>query len=1103
MSREFTKEQRHAIESREQNLLVSASAGSGKTTVMIERVLSLIEEGASLENMVICTFTRSAAADMRDKLQNALLKRVGDGTAFSEIAERELLLLPTAEISTLHSWCQRLIRNYFYVIGADPAFEIADEDEAETMLSSAIDDTIEEKIASGDEDFVEFYDIMLSGRTDDALKKLIRTVYGYTEAQADPETWLTESALNGLTDPRLSESVIESAVEKLNGQIKNHILPSARNLLVRTKEANFKRNCAAVEQFVDNMETGEDKPIPKVSGKTPDGCKELNEEYKVLKKAHTDVKEKIKRYEETPRPNDRVAKFTRVLLGLVSVVTEKYAEDKRRHARLDYSDLEHLTVKIVENPERAEDIRARYRYIFVDEYQDINPLQERILSALKSASLFLVGDVKQSIYAFRMCDPNIFLHKYAHYEESNFAKPIELNANFRSTTEILDYVNRVFCPLMTEKFGKISYESTARLTSGAGLTGGKVSLNLITKGGRQPKIGIYSVIEDTSEDLSNAEAEANRVVADIAELLESGFVRYKGEDGSDKTRPVEYGDIAVLSATRGLRQGLIHAKLKKIGINASLSDALEFTSVPEITKLTEFMKYIVFGSDDVALVSILLSPIADLTEDELALVRMTGKQDEERFFVLCENYAEKNTDETARKLREFFALCERYRGYARTHSACEFVGKLVAEKNWFPRVEAGDDPDVKTDTLTAFLDHLASSRYGASVYTYVEYLASAEAQAERKPAVDAVNIMTIHASKGLEFPFVFFVDTAHEFNIRETYGRVQLDDTMGVCMKNFDEKARTISENKLTLAAGIKKRRALQEEQMRLLYVAITRSKQGLYIYATVGESIVEAIKEGAQGFDPEYGDCFFDWLVPTFPIYGYSVYRAEDCKAVQENEQTIIAHAPDDEFVRVLNRYYDAPKKNAPKHVGIKKSVTAIGKDAEDDTVQEYMAGADDDRALEKGNAYHRAMEKADYSLTAESAVKKLRDTEPSFALVDEAEFVTAFNAVKNRIGNRKIYREKQFVYNPGGTIIQGVIDLLVTDGKTYEVIDYKTSQLKTIESGTYNTQLAAYALAAEEITGMPVEKVSIYSFRAGRFFDADPATIASIKTDIKLGKI
>ena len=181
----FTKEQNQAITSRERNLLVSASAGSGKTTVMIERILSLIEDGASLENMVVCTFTRSAASDMRDKLQNALLKRVGDGTEFSEVAERELLLLPTAEISTLHSWCQRLIRNYFYVIGADPAFEIADEEESGAMLNAAVDEAVEEKIAAGDADFNEFYDVMLSGRTDYALKKLVREVYYYAEAQSE------------------------------------------------------------------------------------------------------------------------------------------------------------------------------------------------------------------------------------------------------------------------------------------------------------------------------------------------------------------------------------------------------------------------------------------------------------------------------------------------------------------------------------------------------------------------------------------------------------------------------------------------------------------------------------------------------------------------------------------------------------------------------------------------------------------------------------------------------------------------------------------------------------------------------------------------------
>ena len=1092
----FTEEQNQAINSREKKLLVSASAGSGKTTVMIRRILSLIEEGASLENMVVCTFTRSAAADMRDKLQNALLKSVDDGSEFAAIAERELLLLPTAEISTLHSWCQRLIRTYFYVIGADPAFEIADEEEANAMLSEAIDEAVEEKIADGDADFTEFYDVMLSGRTDHALKKLVREVYHYAEAQSDPEEWMKNGSTEGLRHPEYAEMLVDSVRVRLIARF----LPRAKDLLSRTAEAGFKRNFPAVEALVQKIITASPEPLPVPGGRIPDEFRTLNDEYKRLKDAYLKAERSVLDFDETPDPDERTRAFTRVLLELTASAKNKYAEEKKRRARLDYSDLEHLTVKLVENPACAEEIKARYRYIFVDEYQDVNPLQERIISALDGASLFLVGDVKQSIYAFRMCDPNIFLRKYAHYEENGFSAPIELNANFRSSKEILDFVNRTFSPLMTENFGKINYRDSAMLTSGAGITGGNVNLNLIVSGGEKSfPVGVYSVLGGGSGVQGDAEAEANRVVVDIVNLLENGKVNLS--DGT--SRPVRESDIAVLAATRGSRLGLIHSKLKKAGVNASLADALRFASVSEIARLTEFMKYVVFGADDVALVSVLLSPIAGLTEDELALVRMTGDPTEKRFFAVCESYAATKNDETADKLREFFALSERYRGYARTHTACEFVGRLVAEKNWFPRVAAGDDPDLKTDALTAFLDHLAASKYGSSIGEYVEYLSSSVAETDRNPATDAVSIMTVHASKGLEFPFVFLVDTAHGFNFTETFGRVMLDGALGVCMKNFDLNERTVTVNKLTYVAGLWKRRSLAEESMRLLYVALTRPKQGLYVYAAVSEKTADALREGTLDTDPEAGGCFFDWLAPAYPGYGYNVYAAGDCTAVNEEQEVPVIPPPDEEFAAVLDEYYDAPKRNAPIHANVKKSVTAIGREAEDEIPQEYLAGADDDRALEKGNAYHKAMEKADYSLSANEAAKKLRATEPTFALVDEGEFVTAFEAVKARVAGRKIYREKQFVYNPGGTLIQGVIDLLATDGKTCEIIDYKTSKLSTILSGEYDVQLAAYALAAEEITGMTANKASIYSFRGGRFIDADENKIAGIKAKLKAGTL
>lgn len=1091
----FTKEQNQAITSRERNLLVSASAGSGKTTVMIERILSLIEEGASLENMVVCTFTRSAAADMRDKLQNALLRRVGDGTEFSAVAERELTLLPTAEISTLHSWCQRLIRNYFYVVGADPAFEIADEEEASAMLAEAIDEAVEQRITSADDDFSELYDVMLSGRKDTALKKLVRDLYHYSEAQSDPEAWLSGGATEGLRNPGLGEEIAEQARKRLSARF----LPRAKELLERISQSGFKRNYEAAEALVAKISGKYPGNLPTPSGRIPDGFKGLADEYNRLKKDYLKAEKGLVGFDEMPLPDARTEAFTRVLLELTASAKEKYAEEKRRRARLDYADLEHLTVRLVENPVCADEIRARYRYIFVDEYQDVNPLQERIISAMRGASLFLVGDVKQSIYAFRMCDPNIFLGKYARYEDYGFSKPVELNANFRSASEILDFVNRVFSPLMTEDFGKIDYRNTAALTSGAGFGGGEIRLNLIELGAKsEGRTGVYSVLAAQNETYCVDEAEANRVVADIAELLEHGSVRQP--DGT--TRPVFYGDIAVLAATRSAKTALVYTKLKKAGVNVSLSDPLRFDSVPEIARLNEFMKYLVFGADDVALAAVLLSPIAELTEDELALVRMSGDPAEKRFYVLCEDYAAKKTDETAKKLAAFFALAARYREYARTHAACEVIGRLIAEKKLFPRVAAGDEPELKTDALTSYLNHLASSKYGSSVSEYVAYLGSSEAVADRSAATDAVSIMTIHASKGLEFPFVFLIDTDHKFNVRETYGKVLCDSELGVCMKNFDELERAVKTNRLTFAAGLRKRRGIMEESMRLLYVALTRAKQGLYVYASADEKTVKELSEGTLGFDPESADCFFDWLAPVYVVYGHKTYRAEDCVASFEAKEPPVLTAPDPEFTAALCEYYDAPKKNAAPHRSVKKSVTAIGRD-EEEQQPEYLTGADDDRAVIKGNAYHRAMEKADYSLCASAAANKLRETEPSFALVDEGEFTAAFEAIRERVGERKIYREKQFVYNPGGTLVQGVIDLLVTDGNTCEIIDYKTSKTSTILSGAYDVQLAAYSLAAEEITGMRVTKASIYSFRERRFFDAEQDKLEKIKARLKSGEL
>lgn len=1069
----FTFLQLKAIKSRGENLIVSASAGSGKTTVMIERVLSLIDEGESLENMVICTFTRSAAADMREKLLSRLMKRAENGDAN---AEKQLLLLPSAEISTLHSWCQRLIRTYFYAVDADPSFEIADEADSAAMLYAAIDEAVEQAVTNGDADFAEFYDVMLSRRSDEPLKYLIKKVFDFAEAQPDPDKWLTENAKSGVNDLSLADAVVAEERRRL----KSRFRPLVKDLYDRTVKAGFTRNEAALRSFSEFLDGGTGE-VKRAFGKIDEKFASLNEEFLRLKNDYFEAAKALDAYEGLPLPENPPV-FTDVLLSLVKESRRIYAEAKRKKARLDYSDLEHFACRIVEDPVIKREICEKYKYIFVDEYQDVNPLQERIVDAVKSSgNLFLVGDVKQSIYAFRMCDPEIFLDKYVNYSQKGFACPIELNDNFRSSENILEFANKVFSSLMTEDFGKIDYRTKALLKSGRDLKGGEVQLNLIKLDDKTfPYKGVYSVSQSENlSDYGKADAETDLIVTDIARKLAEGTVPLP-EGGS---RPVSPSDIAVLVASRGEYFGLLYEKLRKIGVNASLSDNLKFSSVYEVTVLTQFMRYLCNFTDDIALVALLRSPVAGLSDDELCAVKLAGPKTENRFYALCDGYAASKKDETAEKLKEFFALTKRYLALSYTRTAAELIGMLTAEKEWFAQALSSDAPEEKADALNAFLDHLSSSPYGGSVREYVAFLDLKLDDFKRSGAANAVSVMTVHGSKGLEFPFVYLAGTDRQFNMSDLLGKVIIDSKLGLCMKNHDLDERTVKVNRLTFAASLKKKRAMLEEEMRLLYVALTRAKNGLYVYACAKEKDPVFNFDSDSATDFEGGTSFFDWLRPFYARIGYRLKEQDDCRVdYSADEKLVVSSQPDAHLTDSIKKYIGF--KYPYEHREVKSSVTAMNRLIDETEFTHYIGGESDDRALDRGNAYHKAMECMDFSSDFELQWQLLCDEYGIGELTDKEKLFAAREKIKPLLGEN-FYREKQFVLNMQGLLVQGVIDLMIIDGENCIVIDYKTSDPSTIISGGYDLQLAVYRAAAENILGLKVTKTLIYSFVLSDFIE------------------
>lgn len=563
----FSERQLAVINADGADVLVSASAGSGKTTVMIERVLRLIAEGAQLKRMVICTFTRAAAADMREKLLTALTARANQPNCLNALKQ-----LPQAEICTLHSFCVKLARAYFYAIELEPSFEILGDGDG-ALLSACLDEVIDS--ASGD-DFERLYEIMLSSRKDKAFRKALLKLYSFAAAMPRPREWLS-GCLDGYGDETKARSVIESDYLCR----RQRLLGLCEQLEVKTKAAGFTRNIAAVQSLTAAL-TGGGKSflVSPARTRVPPETAQLNEDFKELRDAVIALLDR--REEIDGLASSAGARFCgEVLVNLTLKLFDTYGREKRKKGVADYNDLEHFAYEILRSV-YGQQIRDSYDYIFVDEYQDINPLQNAVIELLKRENnLFMVGDLKQSIYAFRGCDPSIFARKRAAFA-SGEGIGIELNLNFRTAPSVIDCVNRVFSHCMTRDLGGVDYEREAQLKAGLESGGGKRFRYVNVVSERRPLVkreGVYRLSRhewEEQDDENSEQAESDFIVSEIMRLLSEG-----GADGET----VSPADIAVLTRSESRLVYAVKDKLNALGVPVGLSGKSPYCELEETAPL--------------------------------------------------------------------------------------------------------------------------------------------------------------------------------------------------------------------------------------------------------------------------------------------------------------------------------------------------------------------------------------------------------------------------------------------------------------------------------------------------------------------------------------
>ena len=920
----WTKEQQEVISLRNRNILVSAAAGSGKTAVLVERILSKITDKKNpvdIDRLLIMTFTRAAAGEMKERISDAIEKALYEDPD-NEHLQRQTTLLHTAQITTIDGFCAYLIRNYFHLIGLDPGYRTADEGELKLLRGDVIKALLEEYYAQKDEKFQEFVECFAFGKTDEGLGELIQKLYEMAMSNPFPEEWLEkcldEYRVESLEELRQTEwmKLLWSAVldelkeaellvqearricaEADGPYLYEEALNSDLLLIRRVKEAAEKKEYNEMAGLLRKPAFARlsTKKAPDVEEQKKQRVKELREEEKGI------LKELGQRYfQGTEEEILEILQYTKAPVEMLVELTvrfkEQFGEAKREKNILDFTDMEHFALQILMTKEgeelhmsqAARELSARYDEVLVDEYQDSNYVQELLTTGVSGwinqrKNIFMVGDVKQSIYRFRLARPELFMEKYKSYStEEGEEQRIDLHKNFRSRAQVLESVNFIFRQIMGEDLGGICYDRDAALYPGAVFPEGesqefvKTEVLLIEKDGEeladaQEAWNEQREVESASgrmskKELENQNAQELEALA-IAQRIQEMVGKEKIVDKETKEyRPVEYGDIVILLRTAYGWAETFREVLASQGIPVYCTSRTGYFSALEIVTILNYLKVCDNPLQDIPLMGVLRSPIVGCSSQELAELRIQYpkgmlyesiveyvRAQEDAFAgngdlsdtgeipVRCDI----REDEKLRKLRGFLNLLERVRemaAYTPVHELILFVLKETGYGNYARALPGGEQRYANLSMLVEkAMDYEKTSYRG--LFNFVRYIEQLQAYEVDYGEVNlagagntAVEIMTIHKSKGLEFPVVFVAGMGKQFNFQYMNARLLLHPELGMGVDAVIPEKRIIASS---LNKQIVRRELLKEslgEELRVLYVAMTRAKEKLLLTGTVGK---------------------------------------------------------------------------------------------------------------------------------------------------------------------------------------------------------------------------------------------------------------------------
>ena len=891
MAINWTKEQKAVIESRNRNLLVSAAAGSGKTAVLVERIIRMITEGENpldIDQLLVMTFTKAAADEMRERVLLAVDEKLKEDPENGHL-QMQAAMIPYARITTIDSFCLGIIREHYNQLDIDPAFRVGDEGELLLLRGSVMEQLLEDYYEAGDEEFSRFVETYATGKSDRGIEDHIMAVYNFSGSNPWPEKWL-EACEKELEDygegsgDRLMETEwmrflmwdVAMQTGEFCAQLKEALavcdeengpaayIPMLTSDLRMLQAIGNAKDYSCLNELLgsasfDRLASIRSKEIDADKKSFVTGCRDR------VKKAVGKLRDLycFESIETVVHDLKGTVGAVRMLLRLAGEFHDRYQEAKQEKNLVDFGDLEHYALEVLleetDEGERtpsaaADELSRQFEEILVDEYQDSNDVQEALIHAISrerfgTPNVFMVGDVKQSIYKFRLARPELFLKKYESYpREDGLYQTIELHQNFRSRDSVLSGINEVFYQIMTKGLGGILYTEDAALHPGAVFepteetVGGKLELHMVNTGG-----GLLKQLEaDPADDYTAREMEAKLIAARMKELInpETGL---KVWDKKEKCyRTACYGDMVILlRSLSGFAEDFVNILMNE-GIPAYAERRTGYFTAIEVETVLCFLSIIDNPMQDIPLAAVLKSPIVGATDEELArlmaVFKRTAKKGQDRGIYGAWMYYLENCPEDERegalygKLAAFSEELAEYRriaGYLSIHELLYIIYENTGYYDYIAAMPAGEARQANLDMLVEKASAYEKTSY-SGLFHFIRYIENLKkydtdfGEAALAGDENTVRILSIHKSKGLEFPVVFLAGMGKKFNKQDLYGKILIDPDLGIATDYLDLELRVKTP---TLKKNVLRRRLELEalgEELRVLYVAMTRAKEKL-----------------------------------------------------------------------------------------------------------------------------------------------------------------------------------------------------------------------------------------------------------------------------------